>query len=334
MGTQTALLISPHGLNTDEQDALTQVLEKLAMDGMQFQLQPDNVQQAHLVILDDETETGKNALLRARTGQVKLVFSSRNRSGKNLISIQKPINLTSLKELLIRIFQKMYSQLALQPGATVLTQVNDFGPQGILQPDSNLFVVLLDAKEHQQYLRIEAPGFPEIYVNGNSKSFATRTDQNDIKKILSVPFEQLAITPINEQDFNQNTNDMLIAALYRLLWVSGIYGSNGQLIAGHDTSRPVKLRAWPNFTRNDFLPQHLRLAAILARYPTTIDELVETTGINQAEIVNFYNAAYAVDLIEFAENTAAQIKAPPPPSLNDKCRSILSKLAARLKLGV
>lgn len=333
MGTQTALLISPHGLNTDEQSALTQVLERLALDGMQFQLQPDNVQQAHLVILDDETETGKNALLRARTGQVKLVFSSRNRSGKNLISIQKPINLTSLKDLLVRIFQKMYSQLAQEPTAMTLATASVLGPQDIMQSDNNLFTVILDAKENQQLLRIEAPDFPEIYINGNSKSFATLMEHNDLRKIFTIPFEQLTITPIDEQDFNKHTNDMLIAAMYRLLWISGIYGSNGQLIAGHDTNRPVKLRAWPNFTRNDFMPQHLKLAAILARQPTTITELVGTTGLNQSDVVSFYNAAYVVDLIEFSENTADRIKEPSPPTPNTKRQSILSKLAARLKLG-
>lgn len=330
MGTQTALLISPHGLNTDEQSALTQVLERLAMDGMQFRLQPDNVQQAHLVILDDETEIGKSALLRARTGQVKLVFSSRNRSGKNLISIQKPINLASLKDLLVRIFQKMYSQLAQEP---TLATASILGTQDIMQSGSNLFAVMLDAKEGQQLLRIEAPDFPEIYINGNSKSFATLIENNDLRKIFSVPFEQLTITPIDEQDFNKHTNDMLLAAMYRLLWISGIYGSNGQLIAGHDANRPVKLRAWPNFTRNDFLPQHLKLAALLARQPTTITELVKTTGINQTDVVSFYNAAYAVDLIEFAENTADRIKEPSPQPQNIKRQSILSKLAARLKLG-
>jgi hypothetical protein len=333
MEQQTALLISPHGLTSDEQTVLTQVLDTLATDGMQFELQTDCVQQAHLIVLDDDTDSGRNALLRARAGQVKLVFSNHNRHGKNLISIQKPVNLTSLQSLLLQIVQKMYSQLQLLQSDTVVAEAAPSYTPSTIQGNNNLFCALLEAKEQQQLLRIEIPDNPEIYVNGYSKSFATRIEHSEINNIFKCDFSRIAITSIEEQEFNANTNDLLISALYRLLWISGIYGSSGKLITGHDPDRPVKLRAWPNFTRNDFLPQHLKIAAVLARQPISIAKLVETVGINEKDVVNFYNAAYAVDLIEFCDESTATATPPPSARNNNKHRGILAKLAAHLKIG-
>lgn len=333
MEQQTALLISPHGLTSDEQTVLTQVLETLESDGVQFELQTDSVQQAHLIVLDDDTDSGRNALLRARAGQVKLVFSNHNRHGKNLISIQKPINLASLQALLLQIVQKMYSQLQELRSDTGVAEAAAEYTSSTIQSNNNLFCTLLEAKEQQELLRIEIPDQPIIYINGNSKSFATRIEQSEINNIFEYDFSRIAITSIEEQEFNANTNDMLISALYRLLWVSGIYGSSGKLITGHDPERPVKLRAWPNFTRNDFLPQHLKIAAVLARQPISITKLVETVGIKREDVVNFYNAAYAVDLIEFCDDSSAAAATPPTPNNNNKQRGILAKLAAHLKIG-
>jgi len=333
MEQQTALLISPHGLTSDEQTVLTQVLEALESDGVQFELQTDSVQQAHLIVLDDDTDSGRNALLRARAGQVKLVFSNHNRHGKNLISIQKPINLASLQALLLQIVQKMYSQLQELRSDTGVAEAAAEYTSSTIQSNNNLFCTLLEAKEKQELLRIEIPDQPIIYINGNSKSFATRIEQSEINNIFEYDFSRIAITSIEEQEFNANTNDMLISALYRLLWVSGIYGSSGKLITGHDPERPVKLRAWPNFTRNDFLPQHLKIAAVLARQPISITKLVETVGIKREDVVNFYNAAYAVDLIEFCDDSSAAAATTPTPNNNNKQRGILAKLAADLKIG-
>lgn len=338
MGTPTALLISPHGLDHIEQDALNQVLEMLALDGMQFRLHTENVQQAHLVVLDDESEHGKSALLKARTGQVKLVFSSSPRTGKNLISIRKPINLGLLKDILLRVFQKMHEQLAQQVSVSATpdnAQSMDSATLNEVQANTDsLFTRLLQAKEDALLLRITPPALPELYINGRSKSFATRLDQNELKRLFIVPVEQIQVEQIDEASFNDASEGLVISALYRLLWTSGVYGSNGQLLQGHDLHRPVKLRAWPNFTRNDFLPQHLKLAAVLARQPTSIHSLTEQTGIATQDIINFYNAAYATDLIELGSDvTSLQRQPVNKPALDNKRRGIFAKLAARLKLG-
>ena len=333
MGTNSALLISPHGLDLEEQNTLKTALQSLATDGVYFQVQNQNVQAAHLVIVDDESEHGLTVLEQARAGQVKLVFSSLPRKGKNLVSVKKPIDLTNLKDILSRVFRKMQAQLSQRSGQ-IAQPAPSSTATGTDVLEKNLFVTLLEAKEKQQLLKITFPEHPVLHVNGQSRSFACDAEHDAIKLMSTVPFAQLEIEYIVEEDFSFATQGNVISALYRILWVAGVHGSQGKLLPGHDDQRPVKLRAWPNFTRNDFLPQHLKIAAVLARQPTTLQELQQQTQLNRDDIINFYNAAYAVDLIETnAEATAVAESAPVERPVSSKRKGILAKLAARLKLG-
>lgn len=326
MTPTTSLVISSHGLLDDEQEALGKALENLGTAGLHYQLHSGNVQKAHLVVLNDETDSGKSALLRARAGQVKLVFSSTPRSGKNMILVRRPVNITLLQNILSRVFGKMQDQL-----------IQNIEPQSSEPASQNetLFTTLIYAKEKQKLLCLTLPDLTKLYVNGQSKTFMADDDINHLKKFAPIPLSEIKLSNIDEEHFSAETRKKPISALHRLLWTAGIYGSEGKLLAGHTMDRPVKLRAWPNFTRNDFLPQHLKMAAIIARRPTSLEQLVKQTGIAQSDIINFYNAAYAVDLIEISDSSEVEDKIPAIQNsgMAQTRQGILSKLASRLKLG-
>ncbi|MDR9435234.1 MAG: hypothetical protein RI563_00035 [Thiohalophilus sp.] len=334
MTPTTELVISSHGLLEDEQEALGKALEFLGTSGLNYQLHSGNVQKAHLVVLNDETDSGKSALLRARAGQVKLVFSSTPRSGKNMILVHRPVNITLLQNVLIRVFGKMQDQL--QHSLYEPRVKADADPRAEpASQDETLFTTLIYAKEKQKLLCLTLPDLTKLYINGQSNTFISENDINHLKKFAPTALSEIKLSNIDEAHFSAETRKKPIYALHRLLWTSGIYGSEGRLLSGHTMDRPVKLRAWPNFTRNDFLPQHLKMAAIIARRPTTLEQLVKQTGIARSDIINFYNAAYAVDLIEVSETRKIDDNTEHlhTPALSQARQGLLSKLASRLKLG-
>jgi len=74
------------------------------------------------------------------------------------------------------------------------------------------------------------------------------------------------------------------------------------------------------------------LAALLAQRPVALSDLENLTQVPYAEIVNFYNAAYSVDLIEKNFNnldtTVTERK------VSAKKKSLLGKIADRLGFGL
>ena len=91
------------------------------------------------------------------------------------------------------------------------------------------------------------------------------------------------------------------------------------------------MRAWPNFTRNDFRAQHLKLAAVLARQATRLDQLSAMTQVPLYDIANFYNAAYAVDLIDTNIHQTPQNQ--PQKTVTTQMKSLFNRIAQRLSFN-
>ncbi|HHH48777.1 MAG TPA: hypothetical protein ENK51_07820 [Gammaproteobacteria bacterium] len=121
---------------------------------------------------------------------------------------------------------------------------------------------------------------------------------------------------------------MNISTLDSLLWQAGVEHSGGHLLDGHDMAQPVRLKAWPNFTRNGFRQSHFKLAAIMARQPISLKELRKEAGVARDEVVSFYNAAYAVGLIDRSVGAAdaGQLNSKP----RTRRKGLLGMLARKL----
>jgi hypothetical protein len=111
MPTATSLLVSIKGLDDSGQKTLLSSFQSLQRNGINFELNIRNLNIAHLVVIDDDDECGKAALNDVRDGQVKLLLSSNNQAGKNIITIQKPIDKRCLERVLSKIYHLMYRQI-------------------------------------------------------------------------------------------------------------------------------------------------------------------------------------------------------------------------------
>lgn len=326
MHTQTTLRISSSGLGTRDRVVLHTVIRVLSRDGFMLEMTTGDIRQAHLLVVDEDSMEGRTALAQRRSGQVILLFSSNSRSGKNLVALRKPVEIDTLRDLLRELLKKMQAQL-LRSAMAPNSATGQLGQEADL-PERTLFQILLNAKENKKVIRIQCGSYPDIFVDGLNQSLATTASIEAIREVIRTPASQLLIEDLETSSFAVHGNGMTISTLYNVLWAAAIECSHGRLLPGHSPDIPVKLRAWPNFTRNDFKLEHLRLAAVLARRAVPLRILAETTQVAYADVVDFYNAAYAADLIETCKTE--QSVAESPKKTVPQWQSLFGKIARRL----
>lgn len=165
----------------------------------------------------------------------------------------------------------------------------------------SLFHILLNARQQKICLQISA-GENAIFIGGHEGTVAAKIPQH-VQAILTSAAEELQLEQMDVVDFAERIQGLHITPLDNLLWQAGVEQCDGQLLAGLDMNQTVRLKAWPNFTRNGFRQSHFKLATIMAQQPISLNTLSEKSGVAENEIISFYNAAYAVGLID-QTNTA------------------------------
>jgi hypothetical protein len=327
MNSKHDLYIAAPGLPVQELKLLITALKVLYHDGMNFHMQNETSAKVHLLVLDGDTPNGQQLLQASREGQVKLLISTHPTRGKNIIGLSKPLKIHLLAGLLKKLFIKMQQQLSQRKRITQSSVVNEKREIG---GNKTLFSLLLEVKTQKNIARISCTPYPDIFADGLNRSLVTSASHEQIKEIINRPFEEMVVDYLPGSDFAVHKSAMNVSTLHHILWISGLQNSNGKIIQDHNIDQPVKLRAWPNFTRNDFKAEHLKLAALMARHAISITELAKLSNVSLEEVINFYNAAFAVDLIDFTEQTASQ---PVRQSSNShKQHSLLTKIANRLSL--
>lgn len=321
--------VSATSLLEQDQVALNTAVKLLRLDGKSFQIF-DNLQAAHLVIIDGDTDQGTRILTQSRPGQVKLVFSNQQQAGKNVITLKKPVSLNRLKDVMARLFEKMQAQLGTHNTRPTRVGVNSVRTESLLT--ETLFHVLFTAKENRDVLHLSNPDFADIFIDGVNRSLATSNSHEQIRDFIRLPIQNIVVNKMAINSFAVHSSELNISSLYNMLWEAALECSHGQLIPGLTAETPIRLRAWPNFTRNGFKPEHLKLAAVMAQQPVKISQLESLTSVPFESIVNFCNAAWAVDLLDKVSNeNVMPIKRKKPSTAK---KSLLSKIADRLGFSV
>lgn len=329
MQSHHQILVSSHGLAADEKVALITVIKLLTRDGKVFKLVSDNVTQAHLLVLNIDSESGRDCFKSSRDGQVKLLITNRTQTGKNIIPVKKPVEISALKDVLGKLFEKMQKQLELTMGN--IPRTGGVTNDATHNLTNTLFHLLLKTKENSEHVSIRSVDYPEVVVDGENKSVSTTASDEQLSHIINTSLTDISVSQPAKAANKKENNAAKIFSLDDILWMAAIHCSKGQLLPGHKTNELVRLKAWPNFTRNDFRPSHLKLAAVLAKSPVALDKLEQLTEVPQAEIIDFYNAAYAVDLID--KNIANTQTASPKRNITREKKGLLSKIASRLGFG-
>ena len=282
---ETELKISALGLDTTEHRMLDVVLGLLRDEGVPCTLLAANDPSGHLVIVDREAAEAEQWLTRLAPGQVKLVLGGVPVQGRNLAFLAKPFNVGALRDMLMRIVRPMREQLQAAPKR----QDTDAGPSSVLLD------ALREARETGQALCVQRHGQPLVYVCGAARACAF-VPGHDAESLLTLR-EPLAFHPLDDLAYRQATQGLAVSALDALIWQCALQNESEGLPRGLEEDTPVRLKAWPNFTRQGFRNDFFRIAAVLARQPASCAELVKTTGLPRASVAGFLLACDAVGLL-------------------------------------
>jgi len=190
------------------------------------------------------------------------------------------------------------------------------------------FALIYRAKRDKKCLRVKSNSGITLFINGANKTIWQKAPSNfDMDQLLTSKPEDLNVNTIHEITAEPEGQ---IIALDNLLWQSAIVCSKGKILDGHVMDQPITLKAWPNFTRQSFDPMHLKMSALLAKESMSLNQLSSLCQIPIEQVINFYNAAFAVDLIERRNKPRedSEIKRKSTPVLKD----MLSRLAKKLKI--
>ncbi|WP_020394216.1 hypothetical protein [Thiolinea disciformis] len=117
--------------------------------------------------------------------------------------------------------------------------------------------------------------------------------------------------------------------LEALIWTLSLLSSNGRIPQSANLDQRMILTYWPNFTRLEFIPHAMRLAAAWQQRAGTAFEIAQGLNIPQRYIFAFYNATTMLDLLVAAQETT-EVKESDTPKKN---RGLFSRLLKRLLGG-
>ncbi len=325
--------ILPLGLHETELRVLKVAISMLGDEGLACRVLDTPAPDTHLVILDGDSEAGRDALHDLDDRQVKLVMADETVTGRNVIYIAKPVRVAELHQVLLRIsrYLKPPEETA-APGATA-EKDSETGPDASRGAEcdhplyDSVFYRLLQCKQQQSCAQISDGHGTSIFINGASRTVVTRGEPAQIDALLAEPLSTLTVVELHCDGLASHPGGHHIVPIDSLLWEAAIRCSRGSLLPGHSPETAIRLKAWPNFPRRGFKQAYFKLAAILARRATSLRALAAETHIPFDVVAAFYNAVSALGLVDKGAAKPAVKKRGRP---DENRRNLLHKLAKRL----
>lgn len=288
-----------------------------------------------LVLVDFDTPSGKDFYRQfnyTRHRAMLLLSTETLNDPRNLV-LKKPLRVQTLKDVLYDLYLDLNPQLKVGQATTSSEKVETSSNLPANNPvnlQNNLFLVLFKALQEQSIIQVFCSPHSPLFVNTISGIMASSISNETLRKIMVSQSQTFKSTKLSSADFEILAKGQVIVPLNQVLWNAALYGSHGQLIEGYSLEVPIQLKAWPNFSRLDFEPDHLKLASIMASKALALKQIQLQTHLSWEIIIGFYNAAVATNLIVINPAnlpTAATAKSAPVKA------SLLAKIANRLKIA-
>ena len=95
-----------------------------------------------------------------------------------------------------------------------------------------------------------------------------------------------------------NNGSETVSASEDFLWNVAAWAARGRLPEGTDPYKPVRLRAWPNFTKVFMSPHALRISALWVRTWASPVEIAARLGIPQRYVFSVFSSARFAGLLD------------------------------------
>jgi len=326
---QASFTISIVGLASTDFSVLKVATTLLEKSGIKTTLLERGDPSGTLVLVDVDTSIGSDFYNQFDypRNRIMLLLSSETINDQRNLILKKPIRVQTLKDTLYDLYVNFYPKVRVSE--TIPAQKNISTTPIDLQDTT--FFILWKAKQEKQAVQIFCSPYSPLFVEGGRGIIATSASREILKKIIQSPPNRLRSTKLSTADFDVLARGQLILPMTNVVWSAALYGSHGQLLPEHSPEIPVQLKAWPNFSRLDFEPVHMRLASFMAARAMTLKQVEERSQVPYTTIVGFYNAAYAIDLVVINPINLPVTLSKKVPSSNKE--SIFTRIANRLKIA-
>jgi hypothetical protein len=332
--TTKKLSISPVSLSSTDISVLKVATGILANMNIHVDILSSGDTSGAIVLVDADTDLGgaNYRALNGGRGQILLVLSEQTLNDNRNVVLKKPLRVQTLKDVLCDVHQQLSTQssgLSLGGHSAGEKTSAPSSSQAPFDAAKNLFFVLHKALNEKQRLQIFYPPFSPLYADGFTGIVATSASRTTLRRMVSAPSEQLKTLQLSEADFDILARGQVIVQFSQVLWSAALFGSQSQLVSGHDLNTPARLKAWPNFSRLDFESSHMALASLMAAQPISIRQIQEKTKMDTGVIIGFYNAALVTGLLDATAKVAAQVV---PVAADSKKTGLFARIARRLNL--
>ncbi len=298
-----------------------------------------------VILLDKGDIKGKIIAVDIDSSEGKSFYSQFDYSGKRsllLLSsdmvhdqrnpvLRKPLRVQTLRNILYEMISDSAPELINDKRATDEKLTEPAAPSPIIpiaDINKTLFYMILQARKENQTMQIYMPPHSALYIDPMQSIIATSASRDTLRKITHGGAAVVGKV-LTQSDFDILARGQQIIPLTHVLWSAGLYGSAGKLIEGHSLDTPVQLVAWPNFSRLEFEPEHMRLTSLMTLRPMSLKDVHDKTGFPWEMIINFYNAAWATNLISVKPITNKVVKTAKEPQK----QTLFNKIATRLKIA-
>lgn len=337
--TNKKLNISPVELSKTDLSVLKVAVGILANNQIQIGILDADDRSGNVLLVDADSEAGEAAYqqLQNTRGQSLLVLTERSLNDQRNIVLRKPLRVQTLRDVLFDAHTQINAQtaglsLGKKPEAEEsAAQATPPVSQAPFDATRNLFFILLTAFREKQRLQVFYPPFSPMYADGSSGIIAASASRATLRKMVSNPSAQLKTLQLSEADFDILARGQVIMQFSHVLWSAALFGSQGRLVDGHALDEPVRLKAWPNFSRLDFESPHMALASLMASQALSLQQVREKTNFSLDVIIGFFNATLVTGLLDFQSFEPMQIKQPAAAKESKKA-GIFAKIARRLNL--
>lgn len=329
------ITLSAVGLSAQEGTVVNVAANLLAALDYTFKVLDAGDTSAEILLINPTSAEGRGALAALSSGQRAVLIVDNDEAGRGHPSVVRPLRVQTLLDALTEQVAYVRPPTAVaasaaqqapaaQPKAAA-TAVGSAAPSGPMPV--TLFYLLINAVIGRTLVRVQCSHGTVLLIHGPSKCVYTQADSVSLEKLAQQSGEALVAQKMGESDFMHAAKGMPLTRLHDVIWLAERYGARGQLLPGHSLDIPVRLKVWPKFNNRHVQPANLKLAALLSKHPITLRALAASSDVPLSQVIDFYNASVAFEVIEKQES-APQIT--PPKSA--KSGGLLSRIAMRLAM--
>lgn len=335
MSSAATISVSQIGLAGTDRSVLKVAMGLLDKSGCNIQILESGDGSGNVILIDTDSEEGRSFYrdFQVGRGQTLVLLTAEATDTQNHLVLKKPLRVQTLRDVVYDVYQESKKTFSL-PGKTppAPEPVVEAAPAAPFDPASNLFSILLGARNEQKILQIFYPPFPALYVDSTKGVLASSASRETLRKMARSFSGRINVVKLSPADFEILARGQIISPLDNFLWSAALFGSQGQIATGLSPTQPMRLKAWPNLSRVDFEPDHMSMTSLLARRPMSLQQLQEAAKAPLDRVIGFYNAAWVTRLLEPAVSDGKN--APPPgiPAVAEKKSGLLAKIARRLNL--